>query len=133
MFGKKLKEARLNAGLTQKELGQLIGKDKVLICKFEGGVCLPNEKDLAIICEKLNTNPFELNFPIVATSKTRVATSNKSKSSINTYKLSVLLNKSEFSKLTKENLKSAGFNNLKEFINVAYSQLEKNLKNNMEA
>lgn len=128
MFNEQLKKARLNAGLTQQQLGETINTDKRMVSKFEGGYCLPTAKDLDIICKILKTTPQKLHFPSVATSKIKVATKTKQKSSIDTYKLTVELNRGDFSKLTKSNLKKCGYNNLKEFISMAYEQLENQLQ-----
>ena len=127
MFAEKLKEARVHAGLTQSQLGELINTDKRMISKFEGGFCLPTTDDLEIICKKLQTTPQKLKFPQVATAKTQVATRPTSKSSITTYKLSVALDRSEFAELNKSNLKKCGYKNLEEFLKMAYKQLQKQL------
>lgn len=127
MFANKLKEARVQAGLTQSQLGELINTDKRMISKFEGGFCLPTKDDLEIICKKLQTTPQKLEFPQVATAKTQVATRSTRKSSITTYKLSVALDRSEFAELNKSNLKKCGYKNLEEFLRMAYRQLQKQL------
>lgn len=129
MFGEKLRLARINAGYTQQQLGECFGKDKIWVCKFEAGYCLPTNNDLQIICEVLHTTPTLLDFPSVATAKTRVATDRHRKSSTTTYKLTVPLDRAKFPKLTKSNLKKAGYANLEQFISVAYCQLEKQLIN----
>lgn len=41
LLGKRLKELRLAAGLTQKQLGQLINVTKVSICCYESGTRTP--------------------------------------------------------------------------------------------
>ena len=128
MFAEKLREARVQAGLTQSQLGELINTDKRMISKFEGGFCLPTGNDLEIICKKLQTTPQKLEFPQVATAKTQVATRPKHKSSASTYKLTVALNRSEFSQLTQSNLKKCGYNNLQEFVKMAYEQLQNQLQ-----
>ncbi len=130
MFGEKLKEARLRAGYTQQQLGEIIGKDKIIVCKFETNYCLPSAEDLKKITDLLQISPQELQFPQVATSKTRVATRTKPKTRPDTYRMTVPLKKSEFPKLNKDNLKKCGYNNLREFIQMAYQQLEKQLNNN---
>lgn len=128
MFAEKLREARVRAGLTQTQLGELINTDKYMICKFEKGCCLPNEQDLNIICKNLQTTPQKLEFPKVATPKTQVATHQKRKSSTSTYKLTVALNRCEFSQLTASNLKKCGYKNLQEFVKMAYEQLQNQLQ-----
>ena len=128
MFAEKLKQARLQAGLTQQELGETINTDKRMVSKFESGYCLPTETDLQTFCKILNTTPQKLEYPQVATQKTQVATNTKAKPRLDTYRLNVVLDRGNFSKLTKENLKKCGYKNLTEFISMAYEQLEKQLK-----
>lgn len=129
MFGEKLRTARINAGYTQQQLGEAIGKHKIFICQVENGYCLPTESELKEICKLLNVSPTELEFPQVITPKKRVITSRPRKSSTTTYKLTVPLDRAKFPKLTKSNLKKAGYENLEQFIKVAYCQLEKQLIN----
>lgn len=130
MFAEKLKEARIRAGYTQQMLGETFGKDKIWVCKFEAGVCLPTQQDLQKICEVLDVTAQDLDYPQVATSKKRVATDSKRKSSTTTYKLTVPLDRAKFSKLTKENLKKCGYSNLQQFLGMAYRHLEQQLLNN---
>lgn len=47
MLGKTLKEARENAGLTQKALAELIGISTTAVSKYENGELIPN-KDVLI-------------------------------------------------------------------------------------
>lgn len=129
MFGEKLRLARINAGYTQQQLGEAIGKHKIFICQVETGYCLPTESELTEICKLLKVSPIELDFPQVITQKTRVITDRHRKSSTTTYKLTVPLDRAKFPKLTKSNLKKAGYANLEQFISVAYCQLEKQLIN----
>ena len=128
MFGERLKSARLAAGLTQQEIGDCINKDKRIVSRFESDYCLPNLQDLHKICEMLHTTPKKLQYPRVATAKTEVATAILANPRPDTYKLTVALNRGDFSLLTKENLKKAGYKNLQEFIKIAYNQLIKDLE-----
>lgn len=123
MCGAQLREARLRCGYTQQELGALIGKDKILICKIEAGYCMPTEEDLQIICNALKIDPKSE----VATAKTRVATRVAEKSSTNTYNYLVRVPRSEIPLLTKENLKKCGMRSSKEFLLHAYKQFAKKL------
>lgn len=41
-FGDRLRDARQKAGMTQKELAEIIGVSPSSISKFENGDCLPN-------------------------------------------------------------------------------------------
>ncbi len=128
MFAEKLKDARINAGLTQKQLGELIGKDKFIISKFENGYCLPNLQDLEKICEILHITAKKLGYQQVATTPKQVATSHKAKTRPNTYKLTATLNRDDFKELTKSNLKKCGCKNLADFIKLGYEELLKKLQ-----
>ena len=55
IFGKRLKELRKQAGLTQQELGRLIGVTKVSICCYENGTRTPTLETLIDIANNLNT------------------------------------------------------------------------------
>ena len=128
MFSEQLRKARLNAGYTQKQLGEAIGKHKIYICQLEKNYCLPTEQDLQKICKILHTTPTKLGFLQVITPKTRVITQKKTQPRIEVYRLTVPLDRTEFSKLTKSNLKKCGYNNLREFMAMAYMQLENQLQ-----
>ena len=128
MFSDKLRQARIKAGCTQKQLGEAIGKHKIYICQLEKNYCLPTEQDLQKICEILHTTPAELDFLQVITQKTRVITQKKAPPRVDVYRLTVPLDRAKFSKLTKQNLKKCGYNNLREFMEMAYEQLTNQLK-----
>lgn len=128
MFSERLRAARTSAGLTQQQLGELINTDKRMVSKFEGNFCLPVERDLYIICDTLKTTPVELDFPQVATAKTRVATAPKVKAGTSVYKFCVRLCRSDFSKLTKDNLQACGMNSYRDFMRWAYEQFCNELK-----
>lgn len=123
MCGEQLREARLRCGYTQQQLGALIGKDKILICKIEAGYCMPTEADLRVICNALQLDPNGE----VATAKTRVATRVAEKSSTNTYNFSARVARSEIPLLTRENLKKCGMRSSREFLMYAYKQFAKKL------
>ena len=46
MIGKRLKELRIQKGLSQQDLGDAIGVTKVSICGYENGTRLPNLEKL---------------------------------------------------------------------------------------
>lgn len=54
LFSKRLKEIRKNRGLTQKELGAMIGVTKVSICCYESGVRTPTLDTLIDLANALN-------------------------------------------------------------------------------
>ncbi|MDE6505487.1 MAG: helix-turn-helix domain-containing protein [Clostridia bacterium] len=49
-FAENLKQLRLNKGLTQQELGLLLGVDKRTVSAWENKVCEPSLNMLAKIC-----------------------------------------------------------------------------------
>lgn len=55
MIGKRLKELRIQKGLSQQELGTAIGVTKVSICGYENGSRLPNLEKLVKLAEVLET------------------------------------------------------------------------------
>ncbi len=56
-FGNRLKEARLLRGMSQKEVGDLIGVSKVTICGYEKGNKVPSLEVLSNIVVELNLSP----------------------------------------------------------------------------
>lgn len=54
ILGKKIKEARLNLGLTQEELGNLINVTKTSICCYENGSRNPNVETLQDLAKELD-------------------------------------------------------------------------------
>lgn len=53
MIGKRLKELRIQKGLSQQDLGDAIGVTKVSICGYENGTRLPNLEKLVSLAEEL--------------------------------------------------------------------------------
>ena len=56
MLGAKIKEARKAAGLTQKELGAIVGKSEATVCEWENGKRSPEVDLLPVIATRLNTS-----------------------------------------------------------------------------
>lgn len=56
-FGNRLKEARLLKGLSQKELGDLIGVSSVSVCGYENGNKVPSLEVLSDMVSELNLSP----------------------------------------------------------------------------
>lgn len=62
-IGKKIKEARLAKGLTQQELGDIIGVQKSAIAKYENGRVINIKRStMQKIASALNIRPSELLF-----------------------------------------------------------------------
>lgn len=55
MIGKRVRELRMEKGLSQQELGIIIGVTKVSVCGYENGTRLPNLEKLIKLAEALET------------------------------------------------------------------------------
>lgn len=55
MVGKRLKEIRMQRGLSQQKLGDMIGVTKVSICGYENGTRVPTIDNLVKLADSLNT------------------------------------------------------------------------------
>ena len=55
MIGKRVRELRMEKGLSQQELGIAIGVTKVSICGYENGTRLPNLEKLIKLADILET------------------------------------------------------------------------------
>ena len=60
LFSKRLKELRQKAGLTQSELGKMVGVTKVSICCYENGTRTPTLDTLVIDSSKLYSSSISL-------------------------------------------------------------------------
>lgn len=56
MIGKRVRELRMERGMSQQELGLAIGVTKVSICGYENGTRLPNLEKLIKLAEVLETS-----------------------------------------------------------------------------
>ena len=62
-IGQKIRKARLERGLTQQELGNIVGVQKSAIAKYENGKVVNIKRStLQKIASALNIRPSELNF-----------------------------------------------------------------------
>ena len=55
MVGKRLKEIRMQKGLSQQKLGDMIGVTKVSICGYENGTRVPTIDNLVKLADSLDT------------------------------------------------------------------------------
>ena len=55
MIGKRVKELRIKKGMSQQELGNVIGVTKVSICGYESGMRIPNLEKLSKLADELGT------------------------------------------------------------------------------
>lgn len=56
MIGKRLKDLRIEKGMSQQELGQAVGITKVSVCGYENGTRIPNLEKLVKLAEALETS-----------------------------------------------------------------------------
>ena len=56
VFSKRLKELRKAAGLTQQQLGNMVGVTKVSVCCYENGTRTPTLDTLIDLADSLNTS-----------------------------------------------------------------------------
>lgn len=54
MVGKRLKEIRMQRGLSQQKLGDMVGVTKVSICGYENGTRVPTIDNLVKLADSLN-------------------------------------------------------------------------------
>lgn len=60
IIGSKVKERRMQLGLSQEELGQKLGVSKVSICGYENGTRTPTMQNFLDLIEILDLTPDEL-------------------------------------------------------------------------
>ena len=56
-IGERLKESRMKKGITQEELGKLIGVTKVSICGYELGTRTPTIDNFILLADVLDVDP----------------------------------------------------------------------------
>jgi transcriptional regulator with XRE-family HTH domain len=59
-IGDRIRAARVHAGLSQVELGELIGRDHKTVHRYEHATSVPNLTDLLLIAHALDIRPAEL-------------------------------------------------------------------------
>lgn len=59
-FGERLRNFRINKGLSQENIATCLKKSKATVSRYESGEILPDVKDIAIICEELGIYEAEL-------------------------------------------------------------------------
>ena len=123
-LGKNIKQARIKANLTQTQLGKSIGKDKAFISHIENDYFIPTLNDLQKICDILKVNPYKMNFPRVATLKTRVATRVNSKTRVDTYQIHIEARRGDFPLLTKNNIKRCNYRGLRDIFKIGYDSFK---------
>jgi len=91
-FGERLKNYRIQKGLSQENIAQVLGKNKATVSRYEKGELLPNVAELSIICKELGIYEAEL----FGNEVNRTMQNNKSKNPFGTDKLYVYFNAYNF-------------------------------------
>jgi len=127
----RIKEKRIEQGITQPELAKYIKKDVPLISKFENFVCLPVPEDVNKIAKKLKCTTIlelydeeDLRF-IQEQKKQKRA---KDDIELLTYRLTADIPRDAINWLTKENLKMLGYSSIKSWVNDCYRKLVKRIQ-----
>ena len=125
----KIKEKRIELGLTQPELAKAIDKDVPLISKFENFVCIPVPSDAEKIMKTLKcTTILELydEKDISFIKETKLV--NKRTLELMSYKLTAELPRDAKDWLIKENLEMLGYKSIKDWANKAYEKFVKRVQ-----
>ncbi len=75
-FGKRIKNYRINKGLSQENIAMALKKSRTLISRYESGEIMPDAKDISIICNELGIYEADLfadNNTIKLTENNRIA------------------------------------------------------------
>lgn len=59
-FGERIKNYRMQKGLSQENLGHILNKSRTIISRYESGEVLPDAEDISIICKELGIYEAEL-------------------------------------------------------------------------
>lgn len=91
-FGKRLKNFRIQKGLSQENIASILNKNSSTICRYERGELLPDVRDISIICTALGIYEADL----YNNNTNRTTQHNKSKNPFNTDKIYVYFNAYNF-------------------------------------
>ena len=86
-FGKRIKNYRINKGLSQENLAMILNKERTVISRYESGEIIPDARDISIICKELGIYEADL----YGRDTNRTTQNNKSKKRFGTDKLYVYL------------------------------------------
>src|SRR3712207_7256307 len=76
-FGRRLRDARIRAGLTQAHLSELTGMGKSQISRYETGHHLPSIKTLDRKSTRLNSSHANISYAVFCLKKKKLKTKNK--------------------------------------------------------
>lgn len=127
----RIKEKRIEQGLTQPDLAKCINKDVPLISKFENFVCLPIPEDATKIAKTLKcTTIFELYDEEDVKFLKHQTTPKKKRdaSELLVYRLTADLPRDAINWLTKENLNLLGFLSIKDWANDCFDKFKKRVQ-----
>ena len=87
-FGERLRNYRIQKGLSQENVATSLGKNKTTVSRYESGEILPDVKDVSILCEILGIYEADL----YGNNTNRTMQHNKSRNPFGTDKLYVYFN-----------------------------------------
>lgn len=127
----RIKEKRIEQGLTQPELAKSINKDVPLISKFENFVCLPVPEDATKIAKTLKcTTILELYDEEDLKFLEKATTPKKKRDAVEllVYRLTADLPRNATDWLTKENLQLLQYSSIREWVNDCFNKFKKRVK-----
>lgn len=128
----RIKEKRIEQGLTQPELAKSINKDVPLISKFENFVCLPVPEDATKLAKTLKCTTIlelydeeDLKFLNQQQSKPK---KKRDATELLVYRLTADLPRDAINWLTKENLQLLGFSSIRDWANNCFDKFKKRVQ-----
>ena len=91
-FGRRLKNYRIQKGLSQENMAMSLNKSKATISRYESGEILPDVRDVSIICKELGIYEADL----YGNNVNRTMQQDKSRNPFNTDKLYIYFNAYDF-------------------------------------
>lgn len=128
----RIREKRIEQGLTQPDLAKCINKDVPLISKFENFVCLPIPEDATKIAKTLKCTTIlelydEKDLNLLNSTKTKVK-KKRDATELLVYRLTADLPRDATRWLTKENLKLLGFSSIRDWANDCFDKFKKRVQ-----
>ena len=128
----RIREKRIEQGLTQPDLAKCINKDAPLISKFENFVCLPIPEDATKIAKTLKCTTIlelydEKDLNLLNSTKTKVK-KKRDATELLVYRLTADLPRDATRWLTKENLKLLGFSSIRDWANDCFDKFKKRVQ-----
>lgn len=92
-FGKRIKNYRINKGLSQENLAMSLNKERTVISRYESGEIIPDARDISIICKELGIYEADL---FADNNSIKISEKNKIENPFGTDKLYVYFNAFDF-------------------------------------